>query len=120
VSVVAIGVLSLPSLGMFLLPVALAACTLATTRNRFWPESACGVLAGTGITGLLVGFLNLGYVPCPSGPMELGPGESYSCGGFDPRPWLVAGGLLFGGGLVAYFLLSRGEGSQTPPARDAA
>jgi hypothetical protein len=63
VSVVAIGVLSLPSLGMFLLPVALAACTLAATRNRFWPESACGVLAGTGIAGLLVGFLHLGYVP---------------------------------------------------------
>jgi hypothetical protein len=121
VGIVAIAVLSLPSLGLFLLPVALAACALAAIRNRAWPEGASGVLVGTGVAGLLVGFLNLGYVPCSSGPMELAPGESsYSCGGFDPRPWLVAGVLLLGGGLVAYFLLSRGEGSRTAPARDAA
>jgi hypothetical protein len=30
--------------------------------------------------------------PCGSGPHVLSPGtESFSCGGFDPHPWLYAG-----------------------------
>jgi hypothetical protein len=101
-ALVALGVLSLPSIGVFVLPVALALLAVVALRNRPWPEAGAGGLLGIGAAFLFVAYRSLDYVPCASAPIELGPGQTYTCGGWDPLPWLLLGAMLASAGLLGY------------------
>jgi hypothetical protein len=78
------------SIGVFVLPFAVPLLWLVLRGSPRWAESI-GLLEGVGLTLLLVACLNWDYRPCTPGPLILRPGESYSCGGFDPHPWLYTG-----------------------------
>ncbi|MGH9227041.1 MAG: hypothetical protein ACRD2W_25425 [Acidimicrobiales bacterium] len=102
---------SLASVGLLILPLAVVALIAAGRRARPWPEVA-GFLPGLGTgAGLFVGLVNLGSSPCPSsGSASVGPGaatSSYSCGGLDPVPWLVGGAILVVLGFAVYLAQQR-------------
>ena len=78
------------SIGLFVLPFALLLLWLVLHSSPRWAESI-GLFEGVGFTLLLVAYLNWDYRPCGRSPVILQPGESYSCGGFDPHPWLFTG-----------------------------
>src|SRR5512146_521629 len=103
---VAITVVSALTIGIFVAPLALLLCCVAALRARARPQAAFGVLIGPGAVSLLIGFLHWNNVPCPIGPLHLGPGEHFHfrCGGFDPPPWLAIGVGLVAVGLVGYAL----------------
>lgn len=99
-SLLCLAVLSLPSFGLFIAPVALVALGAAAWRadeNAAGPGFAIGVA----LPLLAIGLMNLGYTPCPEdGVLTIEPGEdSAECGGWNPVPWLVAGGVLAGLGV---------------------
>jgi hypothetical protein len=96
------------SIGLFVLPAALALLVVAARRSPHLPE-AIGFAAGVGAVLLAVAFLNRGSTACPaSGSLKLDPGQtSASCGGLDPHPWLYAGLALVAGAVTAYAFLSR-------------
>jgi hypothetical protein len=73
-----------------LLPFALVLLWLVVRGSPRWAESI-GFVEGIGLTLLVVAYLNWDYRPCGRGPVVVKPGESYSCGGFDPHPWLYVG-----------------------------
>ncbi len=115
---VAFGLLSLAvlgamSIGIFVLPFGIAAVVFAARRNLAWPETLMGGLVGVGIVLLFVAYRNRAYSPCPPGPMVLTHGQRFSCGGFDPIPWLTIGLVLTAAGFAGY-LVSRREGPATP------
>ena len=101
------------SIGLFVLPVALAALGLTCVFVRTWPEIT-GLLLGAAALSLFVGSANLNSTPCPSsgsGAVHVGrPGETFSCGGRDPTLWLVVGVTLAGVSVGGYGLArSRGD-----------
>ncbi|HEY3115026.1 MAG TPA: hypothetical protein VGJ62_15200 [Gemmatimonadaceae bacterium] len=104
----ALAVVGALSIGVFVMPFALAALLFAALRNRAWPEAVLGGLLGVGSVFLFVAYRNRLYSPCPPGPMRLAHGQHFSCGGFDPMPWLTIGLVLIVGGVSGY-LLSRGK-----------
>lgn len=100
-------VLAAPSVGLFALPVAGLALTLLLRSGRRWPE-LLGAVSGIGVLFLAIAALNRDYAPCPDGGLVVTPGQtSLECGGLDPLPWLVAGGLLSLAGAAAYLLERR-------------
>ena len=104
---VAFSLASALSIGVYVVPFALLLCSLAALRATAWPEAPLGALVGAGSVSLLIGFLHLHYVPCPSGPQWLAPGESFACGGLPPTPWLLVGASLVATGLGGYALCRR-------------
>jgi hypothetical protein len=52
--------------------------------------------------------------------MRLSFGEHFTCGGFDPTPWLAIGLLMTGTGLVSYraFRRIRGAAATRPRLAD--
>jgi hypothetical protein len=107
IGLVALTMLGAMTIGMFVLPVSIAAMVLAARRNRAWPEALMGGLVGVGSILLFVAYRHRSYVPCPPGPMQLAHGEHFSCGGFDPMPWLTIGLLLTASGFAGYLLSRR-------------
>lgn len=109
------------SIGLLVLPFAAIAVWLVGRTARVWPE-ILGTGAGAAVVCLAVAALNRDYVGCPEGPITLGPGQtSYSCGGLDPLPWLVAGVALLLAAPALYALVRRGGplawGGRSRPAR---
>lgn len=98
-------VLSLPSVGLFILPFALIVCWWVTHHARVWPEGL-GSFGGAGSVLLFVAFSNRNSVPCPpSGSnFRVAPGETGSCGGLDPTPWLTIGAALVCVSVIGYAL----------------
>jgi len=102
-------VLGAASIGLFVLPAALLALAVTVWTVRVWPEIA-GMLVGAGALSLFVGLVNLGSTPCPSsgsGSVRVGGGTgitSFSCGGLDPSPWLLAALGLSAAGFAFYAL----------------
>jgi hypothetical protein len=93
------------SIGLFLLPI--AAAFLLWVAGRGPGREAIGFVEGVGVVLLTVWFLNRDYTPCPANgrlsiPASAPPGTSVSCGGFDARPWLLAGVLVSSLALAAY------------------
>ena len=103
----AFSVVSAMTIGLFVAPFALLLCFAAALFATAWPEAPLGALLGTGAICLLIGFLHLDYVPCPTGELRLAPGGHSKCGGFPPTPWLVAGAGLVTASLGAYVLFRR-------------
>jgi hypothetical protein len=102
-----LSLLGAASIGLFIFPVAVLALVVATGTVRRWPEIA-GLLEGMAALTLLVGISNLGSTPCPeSGSHTVGPGEAgttWSCGGWDPLPWLLVGLAVAAAGVAVYAL----------------
>jgi hypothetical protein len=99
--------LAAASIGVFVLPFALLALWLVTRTARMGIE-VLGSVAGAGLVCLGVAFAHRDYEPCPEGAVTLAPGErSFSCGGSDPLPWLVAGLALAAAGALAYAVARR-------------
>jgi hypothetical protein len=78
-----------------ILPFALVLLGLALYLSPRWPESL-GFVEGIGLLLLVLAYLHRGDQPCSSNGMlhQIAPesaGQSVSCGGFDPHPWLYAG-----------------------------
>ena len=95
------GLAGAASVGLFVLPIGVVLFGLGIayapdTRDRW------GVLAGVGAVGVLIGALNFNYQPCGEGPTILNDEGTYSCGGFDGRPWLAVGMLMIGVSLALY------------------
>jgi hypothetical protein len=94
------------SIGLFVLPFAVFLLWLVLSASPRWAESI-GLLEGVGFTLLLVAYLNWDYHPCTPGPVILKQGQSYSCGGFDPHPWLYTGLAVASAAAVAYGVVHR-------------
>jgi hypothetical protein len=96
------------SIGLFVLPFAVAAVFLVAYHASGWPE-AIGVVAGAGAVCLLIAFLSRDHQPCPESGVLPGfnsEGAFVSeCGGFDPMPWLIAGIALVGVSVFAHVLV---------------
>jgi len=97
------------SIGVFILPFAGAALIFAVRMKRAWPEALSGGLLGIGAVALWIGLGNLGSSPClpEHRIMRLSPGESFSCGGRDPIPWLATGLVLATVSIVGYWVWRR-------------
>jgi hypothetical protein len=108
-AIVTFTMLTMLSIGPFVLPIAVIAVVVAARRNRAWPEAPMGALAGAGTNFLYVAFMNRDSSPCPPGPIHstLSNGQSFSCGGLDPIPWLTAGALLVVAGVLGYVVSRR-------------
>ena len=86
----ALVLISFLELGVLGVAISFAAFALAARRApSVWPQ-ILGAVEGWAAICLLVAFLNRGYRPCGRGPISLAPGQSYSCGGAPPTPWLIA------------------------------
>ncbi len=104
------------SLGVFLVPLGLL-LALGLARRRAGVD-ALGLLAGLGAIIAWIGSLNLDYRACSSGSVTLmlsprGPHSvSYSCGGVNGVPWVIAGTCAVAGALAWYLIA-------TPPSLPA-
>jgi hypothetical protein len=98
------------SIGVFLLPFALLLLGLVVYLSPRFPESI-GFFEGVGLLLLVIAYLHRGDQPCsPDGMLQIGPsraGESISCGGVDPHPWLYAGLALAALAAMAYPIARR-------------
>lgn len=75
---------SILSIGVFVLPIAALTLFLVGRRTRYGAD-ALGVIAGVGVTLLIVAFINRNNTPCPTTGLSFG-----SSGGLDPSPrWLL-------------------------------
>lgn len=101
------------SIGFLVLPFAVVALGLTSRRSRPWPEAPTGMLVGIGAVLLMIAFIQRDYVPCPpqGEPMVLRRGESSSCGGFNPVPWIVAGVASTAVGVAGYLAWQRAHRS---------
>ncbi len=105
----AFSLVSALSIGLFVLPFALVALWAVARGSRYWP-TALGLISGAGLVCLLIWALNRDYEPCPPGGISVSaddPSSSFTCGGHDPLPWLVAGIVLTLAGAVAFAVLRR-------------
>jgi len=99
-----LGILGAMSIGVFVLPVAVAAAVVLATRHR-GGDGLIGLVSGLGVPLLYVAYLN-----------RSGPGmicTANSAGGqscteeWSPWPWAVLGAVLLLGGVVLYLSLAR-------------
>src|SRR5438132_7959002 len=98
------------SIGLLLLPFALGLLWLVLYLSPRWPESI-GFAEGVGLLLLVVAYLHRDDQACPAnGTLQIGPssaGESVSCGGLDPHPWLYGGLMIAALAAMAYAVARR-------------
>jgi len=109
----ALGVLSAPSIGLFVLLITVVATIVLATRpaNRV---GLPGLLSGLSLPLFYVAFLNR------SGPGTIctTTATSRSCSDeWSPWPWLVIGIVLFLSGCVWFAMANRRRGVQSPATR---
>jgi hypothetical protein len=92
----ALTVLGALSIGIFILPIFGLAFAFVARHTRY-PLDVLGFLAGIGVVLLVIAYANRDYQPCAAG--------SFSCGGLDPHPWLLAGWAFVAAGLGFYAAL---------------
>lgn len=100
------------SIGLLLLPFALLLLWLVVYLSPRWLESI-GFFEGVGLLLLVVAYLHRGDRACTTnGTLNLAPGsqpgDSVSCGGLDPHPWLYAGLVIAALAAMAYAVARRG------------
>jgi hypothetical protein len=98
------------SIGLFLLPFAVLTIWLVARKGRIWPE-ILGMVSGLGVIGLVIAAINREGDSCRT--TEENGGITITCGGIDPRPWLVGGLVLIAAG-VLLFAFARRRGAATP------
>jgi hypothetical protein len=98
------------SIGLLLLPFALMLLWLVLYLSPRWPESI-GFFEGVGLLLLVIAYLHRNDRACPpSGTLQISPsspGETISCGGLNPHPWLYSGLVIAGLAATAYALARR-------------
>jgi hypothetical protein len=98
------------SIGLLLLPFALALLWLVLHLSPRWPESL-GFFEGVGFLLLAIAYLHRSDHACaPSGTLKIAPsaaGQSISCGGLDPHPWLYSGFVIVALAAFAYAVARR-------------
>ena len=98
------------SIGLLLLPFALVLLWLVLYRSPRWRESL-GFFEGVGFLLLAIAYLHRSDHPCaPSGALQIAPsspGQSISCGGLDPHPWLYSGLVIAALAAIAYAVAQR-------------
>src|SRR2546430_6704108 len=98
------------SIGLLLLPFALLLLWLVLYLSPRWPESI-GFVEGVGLLLLVIAYLHRDDRACPAnGTVQIGPsstGESISCGGLDPHPWLYSGLVIAALAAMAYAVARR-------------
>jgi hypothetical protein len=98
------------SIGLLLLPFALVLLWLVLYLSPRWPESI-GFFEGVGILLLVIAYLHRGDRACPpNGTIQIGPssaGQSVSCGGLNPHPWLYSGLVIASVAAMAYAVARR-------------
>jgi hypothetical protein len=113
---VSLGAISIASIGLFVLPAALAATVLVVRQRASW-RGLSGLLAGLGMPALLVAYLNRGG-PTLGGCATTIDGQL--CAGtamsgspqtvsqlLNPWPWLVIGVLLIAMGIAVFVFTPR-------------
>ena len=116
-ALLALVALSALTIGVFLLPVAVAAFVAVGVRNRAWPYLPFGLCIGVSALVTTVGLMHLRYVPCEMGRVigaaVTSPGVRAagrgSCGGLDGRLWLAVGAALALVGVAGSVVLTRRE-----------
>jgi hypothetical protein len=115
--------LTLLSIGLLLVPLAVVAVFLAVQRFSVGIPTL-GAVAGAGFALVGIGISNVGSRACTSGSFELGPGQlgSISCGGPSPTPFLVvgAGSVLFAIVVAVVFERQRRKSVRPPGGRQGA
>ena len=108
----AFGVLSAMTVGLLILPVAVVGAWVIASRVRVWPESL-GLALGAGVLCLTIAYGAHRLPDCseprppPRPLLEVGDSREYRCGESDSLPWIVAGTLFVGSGIVGYAVSSR-------------
>lgn len=102
----ALAALGAMTIGRFILPFAAVVLVVAALRHRAWPEGLCGALTGVAAVLLFVAIGNRDFSPClpEHQTMVLRRGQSFSCGGLDPMPWLLLGVPMLVTGVAGYAL----------------
>jgi hypothetical protein len=96
-ALLALTVIGALSIGVFVLPLFGLAFAYVSRHTRY-PLDALGGLVGIGAVLLAVAYVNRDSRPCAAG-------YAFSCGGFDPHPWLFTGLVFAGVGLIGYATL---------------
>ena len=99
-----LAVLSVLTIGVFVLPVAVAALIALLAWQRSRNHSAVGLLAGAGTLLFYVAYLNRGG---PGTVCTTSAGSTACMDEFSPWPWLGAGLLLVAAGTCVFLLLQR-------------
>lgn len=103
-----LGLLSMLSIGIFVLPVGVIAVGLlaAGLRSR---SGWAGAVSGAGLPFLYVGLLNLGGPSTCAGSGVMRPGDPpYRCvEKWSPLPWLAIAAVLVGVGIVLHVAARR-------------
>jgi hypothetical protein len=106
--------LGISAIGLFTVPAGLLFAVGLTTTLRTGRE-LLGLLAGVGAVSVFVGAISLHYRACPKGPVVLAPGQgSFSCGGFDGTPWLIAGLAVTALAAALYWRIGRRRRPEQP------
>jgi hypothetical protein len=98
------------ALGILTLPVGVVIIAVLGLRRP--TAEAWGLLAGIGVIVAWIGSLNLDYRGCTSNAAHLTltvagrSSATYSCGGVNGLPWLIAGGCAAGVAVLAYVLMT--------------
>ena len=93
------------SIGLFLLPFAVLAIWFVARKSRIWPE-ILGLVGGLGVVGLVIAAIHREGTGCRSSGEPDG-SITVTCGGLDPKPWLVGGLLLLALAPALYALARR-------------
>jgi hypothetical protein len=109
-----LAVLAAPTIGAFVLPVAVAALVALLAWQRSRNHSAAGLLAGAGTLLFYVAYLNRGG---PGTVCTTSASSTECMDEFSPWPWLAAGLLLVAGATCVFLLLHRASRTRYPPAR---
>ena len=99
-----LAVLTALTVGVFVLPVAVASLVALTGWQRSRNHSAAGLLAGVGVLLSCVAYLNRGG---PGSVCVTSAGSTDCVDEFSPWPWLAAGLLLVAAGPCVFVLLQR-------------
>ncbi len=111
------GVLSAMTVGLFILPLAGIAAWFVGKRARTWPE-LLGLTLGAGLLCFGIAYGAHRLPDCnaprpPPRPLQVGESETFSCDDADGLPWLVAGSVLLGSGMLGYVVARRSLDSRT-------
>lgn len=106
----AFGFVAMASIGLFVVPVAVAAAWL-TSRHVESGAELLGLITGAGLVSLAVGLANVENFEqsCPARGSEGLRESEDSCGGLDPIPWLLVGTLLTLASMSAFGWIRHGS-----------
>ncbi len=104
------------SIGLFLLPFAVLAIWFVARKSRIWPE-ILGMVGGLGVVGLVIAAIHREGTGCRSSGEPDG-SITVTCGGLDPKPWLVGGLVLLAAAPALYaFARRKGHADEYPNPR---